>query len=158
MTYRLFLLILLLVTCFTAPLVRAQTALTVLQITGSREQVFTLEDLRNLNQVEILTANEFVDGQKLFRGPLARDVLTAMDIQVSAGIKLTAANDYQVEIPVRELFDYNVILALEIDGKPLSLRDKGPIWVIYPMSDHAELRDPVFNSHLVWQLIKMELN
>ncbi len=158
MTYRLFLLILLLVTCFTAPLVRAQTALTVLQITGSREQVFTLEDLRNLNQVEILTANEFVDDQKLFRGPLARDVLTAMDVQVSADIKLTAANDYQVEIPVRELFDYNVILALEIDGKPLSLRDKGPIWLIYPMSDHAELRDPVFNSRLVWQLIKMELN
>jgi hypothetical protein len=28
--------------------------------------------------------------------------------------------------------------------------------VIYPMSDHIELRDPVFNSRLIWQLVKLE--
>jgi hypothetical protein len=43
-----------------------------------------------------------------------------------------------------------------MDGVPLSKRDKGPIWMIYPMSDHEELRDPVYNSRLIWQVVKLE--
>ena len=55
-------------------------------------------------------------------------------------------------MPAVDAFGYDVILAVLRDGEPMSVRDKGPIWVIYPMDDHAELRDDSFNGRLVWQL------
>ncbi len=50
-----------------------------------------------------------------------------------------------------------MILALRTNGARLTIRDKGPIWLMYPLDDHAELRDPVYNSRLIWQLTTMEL-
>lgn len=134
----------------------SQIVLTVAAESGKVEKTFTLKELRALKQVDVHTGNEFIDGMRDFRGPLAREVLKLSGGADATTVRLTAANDYQVEFPAAELRKYNVILALSMDGKPLSKRGKGPIWMIYPMSDHAELRDPVYNSRLIWQLVKME--
>ena len=137
--------------------VLSDTALTVVQKNGDGVQELTLQQLQEFRQVELRTGNEFVDGEKIFRGPLAREVLQLDDSDPPEIVILTAANDYQVEVSTQEFQDYDVILALSMDDKNLSRRDKGPIWVIYPMSDHEELRDPVYNSRLIWQLVKMEV-
>ena len=134
----------------------AQTALTIYKSNGSVARALSLQDLQNFPQVEVVTSNEFVDGEKTFRGPLARDLVGECGQKMPEKVTLTAANDYQNSIQANEFFRYDVIFALTMDGEYLSSRDKGPIWVIYPMSQHAELRDPVYNSHLIWQLVKMD--
>jgi len=134
----------------------AETLLTVVAADGANPVTFSRAYLEAIGQAEILTANEFVDGKKTFRGPLVHDVLAASGAGTASMLRLTAANDYQVEFEVAEARKYEAILAMTMDGKRLSLRDKGPIWVIYPMSDYAELRDPVYNSRLIWQLVKIE--
>jgi hypothetical protein len=134
----------------------AETLLTVHPGGGASSVELSRADLAALPQGEVLTSNEFVDGEALFRGPLAREVLKSCGSRVPETVTMTAVNDYQIEVPTSEFFAYRVILATEMDGVELSSRDKGPIWMIYPMSGHAELRDPVFNSRLIWQLIKMD--
>lgn len=134
----------------------SETVLIVSSASGDAEKVLALEDLLALEQVEITTSNEFVDGKKVFKGPLVRDILILCRASDAVQVSLIAANDYQVEVDAHEFFDYDAILALSMDGEMLSKRDKGPIWVIYPMSDHAELRKPVYNSRLIWQLVRME--
>jgi len=133
----------------------SQTVLTVSNATSGTTMTFSLADLQAMPQTDIRTENEFVDGKRDFRGPLARNVLDLAGGKQAKTVILTAANDYQVEFKAVELRKYDVILALTMDGKALSRRGKGPIWMIYPMSDHAELRDPVFNSRLIWQLVKI---
>lgn len=123
---------------------------------GAESLEFTLEALAELPQVTIVTENEFTDGMVSYRGPLMRDVLAHLALDRSATIRLTAANDYYVDIPTSDFRRYNVILALEADGKRLSRREKGPLWVMYPISDHSELRDPVFNTRLIWQVVRIE--
>jgi hypothetical protein len=112
-------------------------------------------DLKALPQSVIHTENEFVDSITAFEGPLARDVLALLGTEAET-VKLTAVNDYAVEVPMADFISYDVVFAMSADGVPFSRRDKGPIWVIYPMSDHAELQDPVFNARLIWQLVKVE--
>ncbi len=34
----------------------------------------------------------------------------------------------------------------------MPVREKGPVWVIYPMDDNPELRNDLYNDRLVWQL------
>ena len=65
---------------------------------------------------------------------------------------MQALNDFSVTVPAADAFNYDVILAVLKDGEKMPIRDKGPIWVIYPMDDHAELRDDLYNGRLVWQL------
>lgn len=124
---------------------------------GPREIALTEADLLALPQVGIRTSNEFVTGRPLFEGPLARDVIALIGRGSATRALMIAANDFTVEIDLSEFDRYDVIFALRQDGRPLSRRDKGPIWVIYPMDDHPELQDPKFNNRLVWQLIRVEL-
>jgi len=121
------------------------------------EARFTEEDLLALPQVTIRTGTEFTDGVIAFEGPLARDVISRVGRGTATTVRAVAANDYAVEMPVQEFFKYDVVLALYADGKRLTMRDKGPIWVMYPIDDHAELQDPDYNRRLIWQLTTLEL-
>ena len=131
-------------------------ALTVTNSVTGQEVMLTDEDLLALPQATINTENEFVDGMTAFSGPLGRDVLALVG-EGGHMVVLTAVNDYAVEVPIEDFVNYDVVFAMSADGEVFSRRDKGPIWVVYPMSDHAELQDPVYNARLIWQLVKVEI-
>jgi len=117
---------------------------------------FTLEDLAAMPQVTIVTENEFTDGEVTYRGPLVRDVIDHLALGQAETLRFTAANDYYVEIPTSDFRRFNVILAMEADGVRLSRREKGPLWLMYPISDHDELRDPLYIHRLIWQVERIE--
>lgn len=136
-------------------------SLLLLQKVGSDGSIETIalsaEEIDAMPQVVLTTENEFVDGPTEFSGPLARDVLAMIAKPDASSAILTAANEYAVEIPISDFETYDVIFATSMNGRRLSLRDKGPIWVIYPMSQHSELRDAVYNDRLIWQLVRIEV-
>jgi hypothetical protein len=49
-----------------------------------------------------------------------------------------ALNEYQQTIPISDFASYDVLLAFRMNGRPMRLRDKGPIWIVYPWSDHPD--------------------
>ena len=71
-----------------------------------------------------------------------------------SGTKITARalDGYELDIPMEDVQGYDVIAATEVDGKPLSVRDRGPAWIVYPTVDHPELRDSLYEARSVWQL------
>lgn len=133
--------------------------LTLSNVNASDETAvtWTREELAALPQTRIQTATEWTDGRPVFEGPLARDVVATVRGHGERFVKAIAVNDYSVEIPMADLEQYDVILALTMDGRELSLRDKGPIWIVYPRDKYAELQDPAFNSRWIWQLDRLEL-
>jgi hypothetical protein len=116
----------------------------------------SLEALAALPQVTIVTENEFANGKVAYRGPLMRDVLAQLGLDDVSVVRLVAANDYFVDIPTDDFRAYDAILAMEADGRPLSRRDKGPLWLMYPISDHPELNDPSYLRRLIWQVVRIE--
>jgi hypothetical protein len=137
-----------------ASAVAGETALTLSRESKTIE--LTLEELAALPQVTLVTENEFSDGKVTYRGPLMRDLLEQFGLDQVDAVRLTAANDYSVDIPTGDFRTYDAILAMQADGKPLSRRDKGPLWLMYPLSDHAELNDPVYFRRLIWQVVRIE--
>jgi hypothetical protein len=117
---------------------------------------FSLDQLEVLPQVIINTENEFTDGMVAYRGPLVRDVLAQLGLDKLEQVRFVAANDYFVDIPTSDFREYDAILAMEADGKRLSRREKGPLWLMYPISDHAELQDPLYLRRLIWQVVRIE--
>lgn len=137
-----------------ASLAHAQTLLTLKR--GPEILELTLDDLTGLPQHTVVTTNEFTDAPVEYTGPLARDVLELLALDRLEEVRFIAINDYFIDIPTQELHRYDVVLALEADGQRLSRRDKGPLWLMYPISDHPELAGPVHNARLIWQVVRIE--
>jgi hypothetical protein len=72
-------------------------------------------------------------------------------------INAIALNNYSALIPFEDIGRYNPLLALEMNGKRLRVRDKGPLWIVYPRDDHAELQGDRHNDRWVWQLMRLEV-
>lgn len=101
-------------------LTHSQTTLSLVCGTSDQNIDLSLEQLLAMDQIAIKTTNEFVDGKKTYSGPLARDVLHLCGEPHGETATLVAANDYQVDVAVKEFHQYDVILALSMDGKMLS--------------------------------------
>lgn len=128
----------------------AQDILTV--TTPDRSESFTLEEILAMPQTTVVTENDYVDEATTFQGPSLRSVLEKVDVAQDASLKMVALNDFSSDVPAADAFEYDVILAVLLNGEAMSVRDKGPIWVIYPMDDNPELQDDMYNNRLVWQL------
>ena len=128
-------------------------------VVGDESIAIQREDLTTLDTVTIATGTDWTDGVNTFKGPLIRDVLEFAGVRnySSEMVSAKAANDYSVEIPAGDFTKYDVILATEMDGEQLTLRDKGPLWIVYPRDEHAELNDPVINSRWIWQLVELSV-
>jgi hypothetical protein len=125
---------------------------------GGRFQ-FGLPALQQLPQRKIVTATPWYSSAVEFAGPLLRDVLEAAGAGTAAGgiLRCIALNDYRVEIPADDVRRYDVVVAHQLNGKPMSVREKGPLFVIYPFDEQPQLRTTTYYSRCIWQLKAIEL-
>lgn len=112
---------------------------------------FDRDMLEALSQQTIHTETPWSDGINRFEGPLGRALLDA----VGAGgetLVVTALNDYSAEVPLADFYQYDVILALKINGEYMRIRDKGPLFIIYPFTDNPSLNTETMHNRSVWQV------
>lgn len=109
--------------------------------------------LEAMEPVTIETTTIWTEGTQSFTGvPLSR-----LMEEVGAGgatLTATAINDYAVEIPGD---DKGAIIAYLNNGKAMSVRDKGPLWVIYPYDSSPDYRTEVIYSRSIWQLDRISV-
>ncbi len=128
-----------------------------IQAAGSR-QVVKLDRamLESVGVTKLKTSTAWTTGESEFEGVLARDLLEAVGAEGTV-VVATALNDYVTSIPLRELYDYPVLLAFKMDGQYLEIRDKGPLWIVYPRDQYEELRSSMVDKNWVWQLSELEI-
>ena len=95
-------------------------------------------------------------GKVTFSGPLLRAVLEEAG---ATGDKLVvkAINDYSAEVPMEDAQKLDTILATSMDGKSMSIRDKGPLFLIYPFDQNPDLYTEKYFSRSVWQIKEVEV-
>ncbi len=130
---------------------------TVLAFTNNGQtQHWTLSEMIDKADMNVITKTPWTDGLVTFRGVSSRHLLALVD-KPKADIKVTALNDYWAVIPYEDIVKYNPIFAVMQNEQTMSIRDKGPIWVIYPLTQHNELNNEVLHSRMVWQVASIEL-
>ncbi|MBK9682350.1 MAG: hypothetical protein IPO59_03290 [Betaproteobacteria bacterium] len=122
---------------------------------GERAQ-FDMGMLEALPQTSFSTRTPWYAQARRFTGPLLRDVLAAAGAQGTL-IRMAALNDYKVDMPYEDAQRYDVIVARLLDERPMAVRDKGPLFVIYPFDARPELRGAVYYSRSAWQLRSIEV-
>ena len=110
--------------------------------------------LEALGVRKLVTSTPWTDGTPVFRGVLLQDLLDHLGAK-GAAVQALALNDYRCEIARSEFENYPVLIAFEMNGKPLSVRDKGPLWIVYPLDQFAELRNRETERKMIWQLMQL---
>lgn len=126
------------------------------QLPGEALAEFDMPMLERLPQQSFTTRTPWYSLPRKFTGPLLRDVLAAASAQGSS-LRATALNDYRVDIPFDDVQRYDVLLARLLDDKPMSVRDKGPLFIIYPFDSHSGLRKALYYTRCAWQLRTIEV-
>ncbi len=117
---------------------------------------FDMAMLERLPQASFSTRTPWYAQARKFTGPLLRDVLDAAGASGST-LRAVALNDYWVELPADDAARHDIIIARLLDDKPMAVRDKGPLFMIYPFDTAPELRSPVYYSRSAWQLRTIEV-
>ena len=112
---------------------------------------FDLSTLERLGLSMLRTWTPWTEGELEFEGVWARRLMEAVDAR-GTEVRAMALNDYEYTIPLEDFDRYDVLLATRVNGQLMRVRDKGPLWIVYPWSDHPELDDFATREKSVWQL------
>lgn len=115
---------------------------------------FDRDMLEALGLQTVETANPWYDGRMRFEG-VSIDKL--MRLVGAKGTKVTAValNDYVSSLPMEDFKKFNVILAMKRDGTYMAVRDKGPLFIIYPYDSDPQLQTQTYYTRSAWQVAKL---
>lgn len=135
----------------------------VLTVTGNITQtnrgnaaVFDYDMLIELEQGQIETVNPWADGMNTYSGPLGTAILEAVGAQGDQ-LVLQALNDYSAPVPASDLAEFSTVFATHQNGRRLSVRDRGPLFLIYPFSSYPELESERYHNRSVWQIDRIQV-
>jgi hypothetical protein len=117
---------------------------------------FNRAALEALGLISIETTTPWYTGPQKFEGVSLDKLLKSIGAQ-GDHVQAIALNDYTTEIPIDDFAKYNVILALKRNNEYMPIRDKGPLFIVYPYDSSPELRSQKFYSRSAWQLSKLNV-
>lgn len=110
--------------------------------------------LEALEMVSFETMTPWYDQPVKFEG-VRLDKLMALVGATGDRVRAVALNDYVTEIPISDFSEYGPIVALKRDGEYMPVRDKGPLFVVYPYDSDPALQSQTYYSRSAWQLSQL---
>ena len=101
------------------------------------------------------TETPWTQGPVVFEGIAGAQLIDLLGVegQTAAAVAL---NDYRVDIPVSDFRDAELLIAYRRDGEAMRVRDKGPLWIVFPFSDDAKYGSNDYLARSVWQLHRLD--
>ena len=112
---------------------------------------FDLDMLERLGVTSITTNTPWTDHPTVFEG-VRLDVLLNYVGAESNSFRATAFDNYWFDVADIDFANYPIIVAYKRDGKYMTARNLGPLWIMFPFDDHPELLTEANKAACVWQL------
>ena len=134
----------------------------VLTITGASSEtndggnaVFDMPMLEALAGRTASMETPWTEGKVEFSGPFLREILKAAGAK-GTNLKVKALNDYAADVPTEDA-EIDTILATKMNGKPMPVREKGPLMLVYPFDQDKGLYNEKYFGRSVWQIKEIEV-
>lgn len=112
--------------------------------------------LDELPQVEFATSTLWTEGIDVFSGPTLK-ALVDFAGGGSGDVIASALNDYKMTVPRSFIEDAAPIVATRINGRTFSIREKGPLWIVFPYDKSTQYRTVLTYALSVWQLKRLTI-
>lgn len=113
--------------------------------------------LAALPQTEFETATPWTVGVHRYRGPDLKAMLAAQGVAEASVLDVVALNGYRQRVDLSLFAKVPLTLVRYQDDKPLTRRNKGPLWLLIPLSAHPEMDVSAIHNNMVWQTIRIEV-
>lgn len=121
---------------------------------GSRD--FTLAALEGLGMQDLQTVTPWTRKVQHFSGvPLLR-LLDALGSDATS-LGAEALNRYSIPMTRKDAAERHALLATRLDGLPMRVRERGPLWLVFPWSQRPDLDRPEVHERAIWQLRRLSL-
>jgi hypothetical protein len=110
--------------------------------------------LETLGTESFTTTTPWYNGPVTFEGVRMSRLLDRVGA-MGTTLTVTALNDYTSDIPIEDFRTYPVILAMKRDGAYMPVRDKGPLFIVYPYDSDPALKHQRYYSRSAWQVARM---
>jgi len=118
---------------------------------GTRLAALDRADLAALPQTTFTTRTIWTSGPQEFAGVSLATLLARHGI-TAARLDLVAINDYTVALPAGSIGPVYPVIAHTRNGAPMSLRDKGPFWLLWDFDSDPDFRRETVYTRSIWQL------
>jgi hypothetical protein len=134
----------------------------VLTVTGqigvsnrAGEAQFDMAMLHHLAEHSFETTTIWTEGPQRFTGVQLSELVRTLNVS-EGSIRATAINDYSIDIPLEDAVDGGALVAYARNGAPMSVRENGPLWIVYPYDINPAYQSEIVYSRSIWQLDRLE--
>ncbi|WP_299546304.1 oxidoreductase [uncultured Tateyamaria sp.] len=117
---------------------------------------FNMDSLQSMTTTTFETTTIWTEGVQTFQGVSLKVLLDRVGAQGDT-LRAVALNDYAVTIPKSDAVIDGPIVAYMRNGADMSVRDKGPLWIVYPYDANETYKSEEYYSRSIWQLAKLEV-
>ncbi len=117
---------------------------------------FTLADVEAMGATKVVTHTPWHDGAPAFEGVLARTLMRRVGAK-GDHVAVAALDNYSVTVPIADFDDHGVVFAYALNGKPMSVEEKGPLLLIYPFDAEPALANETYYSRSIWQIARITI-
>jgi hypothetical protein len=132
---------------------QAFSAQLVIRVGEAPPVTFTHEEIiAQLEPSTFTTSLPWYSEKKEFTGFKVSDLLSRLQIDDAFSVSFIALNDYAASSTIADINKYQPIIAYQVDGQKMRVRDKGPYWMLFNVDKYPETNNAVFHSQMVWQI------
>ncbi|MGO3345570.1 MAG: hypothetical protein ACTIM4_10505 [Marinomonas sp.] len=118
--------------------------------------LFDREMLEDLPQHSFITSTPWLKTPHKYSGVSAVDILKLIGGKGTI-LRITALNKYVIEVPISDFVKYGAIFSIRKDDQFISIRNLGPIMVMYPFDSNPTLQNETFYWRAIWQANTIEV-
>lgn len=128
------------------------------QVAEGRVVGLSLDDLRALPLTEFETSTVWTLGVDTYSGVLLRDLLQHLGHVPDHGpVTVRALDGYSAVIEPALITEQAPLVSFLRNGAPMPVRDRGPIWLIFPYDQDTNYRTESIYAKSVWQVRAIEI-
>ncbi len=140
------------------------TGRVILRVTGSVANTnapgsagFDFAMLNAMATETLATSTPWTKGVQRFEGFRLAALLNRVGASGTT-LRATALNDYATAMPIAEALSDGAFVAIRLDGQPMSVRDRGPLWIVFPYDTDPRLTTDAILNRSVWQLKELTVD
>lgn len=129
----------------------------VLRVAGEQgDKSYSLSRIEALGLYRVNTTTFWPEDDGTYEGVLLADLLADAGLSEASAIRILALDGFSQVMPREDWERWPVLLATRRDGRPMGVRDKGPLRIIYPRDADPRLSDSVYRLRWVWLIDTIE--
>lgn len=117
----------------------------------------TLDDLKAMPVQSFTTTTNWTSGATEFTGVPLTAFLKEIGV-TSGDVQLTALNEYSTILPADDPTNAGALIAYMMNQKPMTPRDKGPLWLVYDYDSDPIYRTETMFYRSIWHLDQIDIS